>query len=270
MAKVALSGVPETMLWPLWNRAHEAKRKDRLIDDPWSIKLVEDIDYDFRASFNKPERGHGVRSRVADDLVSDFLERHGENACVIALGEGLETQYWRLGEPDIPWFSIDVSPAMDVRNALLPNGKSIKQLSYSALNTVWMDEIPTGFTPFISMMGLLMYFTRDEVTNLLISIAERFPGAEIFFDTIPPWFSKKTMDGYDLTETYRTPRMPWGISIQRIPDLVRAIPGLELITVQSYAEPYPQAMRLYSALSTIGPMRNKMSPGLVHARVIAA
>ncbi|MEM6900873.1 MAG: class I SAM-dependent methyltransferase, partial [Pseudomonadota bacterium] len=147
---------------------------------------------------------------------------------------------------------------------------SITQLSYSALNTVWMDEIPKGLTPFISMMGLLMYFTRDEVTTLLTTIAERFPGAEIFFDTIPPWFSKKTMEGYDLTETYRTPRMPWGIPIQRIPDLARAIPGLELITVQSYAEPFPQAMRLYSALSTIGPMRNKMSPGLVHARVIAA
>ncbi|MEO0881241.1 MAG: class I SAM-dependent methyltransferase [Pseudomonadota bacterium] len=267
MAKVSLDGVPETMLWPLWNRAYEAKRKDRLIDDPWSINLVEDIEYDFAASFKKPNRGHGIRSRVGDDLVSDFLTRHGEAACVVALGEGLETQYWRLGEPNVPWFSVDVSAAIDVRQSLLPQGKSMTPLAYSALDTGWMDEVPTGLTPFVSMMGLLMYFTKSDVINLLTEIAERFPGAEIFFDAIPPWFSKRTMEGYDLTESYRTPKMPWGISIERLPAFVRAIPNMEPVTIQTYAKPYPQAMRVYSILSLIRPMRNRLAPSLVHARV---
>ena len=31
---VELDGVPETMLWPLWNRGVEHGRDDRLIDDP--------------------------------------------------------------------------------------------------------------------------------------------------------------------------------------------------------------------------------------------
>lgn len=100
--RIDLTGVPETMLWPLWNRAMETRRDDRLIDDPWSARLVEAIDYDFAGRFGKPNRGHGVRSRVGDDLVGDFLERHGDRACVVALGEGLETQYWRLGEPSTP------------------------------------------------------------------------------------------------------------------------------------------------------------------------
>ncbi|MEM1069122.1 MAG: class I SAM-dependent methyltransferase, partial [Planctomycetota bacterium] len=34
--EVELSGVPETMLWTLHNRATEAMRKDRILDDPKS------------------------------------------------------------------------------------------------------------------------------------------------------------------------------------------------------------------------------------------
>ncbi|MEM7661479.1 MAG: class I SAM-dependent methyltransferase [Pseudomonadota bacterium] len=267
MVKVALDGVPETMLWPLWNRAFEAKRNDRLIEDPWSIQLVDDIEYDFAASFKEPNRGHGIRSRVGDDLVSDFLRRHGESACVVALGEGLETQYWRLGEPNVPWFSVDVPEAIDVRTSLLPEGKSITPLANSALDTAWMDEIPEGLTPFISMMGLLMYFKKDQIVSLLTSISQRFPGAEIFFDAIPSWMSKKTMEGFDLTESYRTPKMPWGISIKNLPGFISSIPNMEPVTIQTYAKPYPHAMRLYSILSVIGPIKNKLAPSLVHARV---
>ena len=32
--KVDLSGVSETMLWPLWNRAMETRRADGMIADP--------------------------------------------------------------------------------------------------------------------------------------------------------------------------------------------------------------------------------------------
>ena len=39
--KVDLSGVPETMLWPLWNRGMEARRSDRVLDDPMSVDLLD-------------------------------------------------------------------------------------------------------------------------------------------------------------------------------------------------------------------------------------
>ena len=76
--RVDLEGVPETMLWPLWHRSYEAQRSDRLIDDPLSIKLVNQIDYDFRASFGRHNRGHGIRARYCDDLIRDFLRRYGD------------------------------------------------------------------------------------------------------------------------------------------------------------------------------------------------
>ena len=267
MTRLELEGVPETMLWPLWNRAAEARRKDRLIEDPWSIRLTKEIHYDFAASFGKPNRGHGIRSRVGDDLVRDFLGRLGDKAAVVALGEGLETQYWRLGEPDVPWLSIDLPEAIAVRERLLPLGRTMQHHALSALDERWIDQVPEGRVAFVSAMGLLMYFDEAQVVSLLTAIAARLPAAEIFFDAIPPFLSNKTLRGMQLTKTYRAPPMPWGISIDDLPAFLRAIPSLEPVKVQSYMEPHPSAMRLYRALSKIGPVRQRLAPSLVHARV---
>ena len=42
-----LTGVSETALLTLAARAHEARRAERIIDDPMAITLMDSIDYDF-------------------------------------------------------------------------------------------------------------------------------------------------------------------------------------------------------------------------------
>ncbi|MEM1190774.1 MAG: class I SAM-dependent methyltransferase [Pseudomonadota bacterium] len=263
---VELHGVPETMLWPLWNRAYESQRTDRLIEDPWSVSLVEQLDYDFRRSFGPPNRGHGIRSRVGDDLVRDYLQRHGSDARVVALGEGLETQFLRLGEPDVAWYSVDLPEALEARCSLLPNTDKLEMLPFSALDTGWMDAIRPGAPPFISAMGLFMYFEEQEVAELLTTIAARFPQAELFFDAIPVLFSRKTLRGMQITKDYRAPPMPWGISVDDIASFLGLHGDWDPVFVQTYAQPHPRAMRLYAVLSRIGPIRRKLAPSLVHAR----
>ena len=130
-----------------------------------------------------------------------------------------------------------------------------------------MEEIPQACVPFISAMGLLMYFEEAEVIQLLTAIAQRFPRAEIFFDAIPPHFSKKTLNGYWITRSYQAPVMPWGISIDKLPDFIDGIPGLRPVRVLTYAQPYPSAMPVYSLLSKVGPIRRRLAPSLVHAAV---
>ncbi|MEM1437262.1 MAG: class I SAM-dependent methyltransferase [Pseudomonadota bacterium] len=262
-----LSGVPETMLWPLWNRAAEARRSDRLIDDPRSIELVDAIDYDFKANFGSPNRGHGIRSRRADDLLRAFLERHGERTSVVALGEGLETQYWRVGEPDVPWFSVDLPEAISARKQCLPLPETMTCISASALDDNWMDALPAGSVPFVSALGLLMYFEEAEVRSLLTRIAARFPDAEVFFDAITPTMSRRTLVGLKVTRSYTAPPMPWGITTDDLPAFIESIPGLEPLGIETYADPYPWVMRPYLLLKRIGPIRRLLAPSLAHARV---
>jgi hypothetical protein len=96
---VELGGVPETLLWTLYHRAVEARRPDTVLDDPKAVELVDAIDYPFAERFGS---GHGGLSqwqalgvRRFDVEVRRFLAAHPEGT-VVALGEGLETQYWRV------------------------------------------------------------------------------------------------------------------------------------------------------------------------------
>ncbi|MCG9915233.1 MAG: class I SAM-dependent methyltransferase [Phenylobacterium sp.] len=264
--KIDLTGVPETMLWPLWNRAAEHARRDRLIEDPMAAGLVAAIDYDFHRMFGAPNVLHAIRARVGDDLIRTYL-RQTPNGTVIALGEGLETQFWRINSPTARWISIDLPEAIEVRKAMLPPDPRLHHIPCSVLDPRWMDLVPPSPAPFISAAGLLMYFSPWEVRGLLGQIANRFPGAEIYFDIIPPWLSDKTLKGYQVTPAYRAPPMPWGISVDAIGGLLSTIPGLEPLSVRTFAEPYPARMKMAGWLSAIPPLRNQLAPGLVHARV---
>ena len=266
-SRVDLSGVPETMLWPLWNRAAEHRRDDRLIDDPMAAELVAGIDYDFARSFGKPSVFHAIRARVCDDLIRDYLEKRSEDPLVIALGDGLETQLWRIGDERTAWLSVDLPEAISVRQNLLPAHPRAELVTCSALDPAWMDAVPSGAAPFITAAGLLMYFEQAEVRLLLIRIAERFPGAEIFFDTIPPYVSQKTLKGLRLSKHYEAPPMPWGISLDQLPAFIGSVPGLAALSVQDYTDPFPKRIRLYHLLAHISVIRRRYAGGLVHCCV---
>lgn len=266
--KIQLSGVPETMLWPLWNRAAEQERPDPLIHDPLAAELVSRLDYDFAGTFGPPSVFHVIRARVSDDLVSEYAAREGHESVVVSLGDGLETQAWRLADPRIQWLSVDVPEAIEVRRRLLPRQSNTLSVACSALDTDWIEAVPRGSRPFISAAGLLMYFEREQVMRLLADIADRLPNATLFFDTIPPFFSRKTLRGLKVTPNYTAPSMPWGVSVDDIPAFLDSIPGVASSKTWTYADPYPERTRLYHFLSRIGPLRRRLAGGLAVARTV--
>ena len=269
--RIVLDGVPETMLWPLWNRAAEMERTDRLLEDPMAAELVERIDYDFLGHFGKPTVFHVIRARVCDDLIRNHLAREGEREpVVVALGDGLDTQLWRVGDERLRWISVDVPESIQVRRELLPHHPCATLVAGSALDSAWMDAVPSNARPLITAAGLLMYFQEDDVRWLLTEIAQRFPGAEVFFDTIPPFFSQRSMKGLKVTKRYTVPPMPWGIKMNDLPTFIHSIPQLVPITVQTCADPWPKRMRFYKMLSTITPIRNALAACLVHVQVSPA
>ena len=269
-ASVALSGVPETMLWTLWNRAAELNREDRRIVYPMAADLVARIDYDFAGRFGRPSVFHPIRARVSDDLIRAYFEQCGGDPTVVALGEGLETQFWRVDDGRVRWVTVDLPEAIEVRRQLLPDHPRIRSVCASALDDTWMDAVPADAAPFITASGLLMYFHEAEVADLLARIARRFRGAEIFFDAIPPFFSRKTLRGHKVTKTYTAPQMPWGIRVDQLPLFLDRIPGIGALAIQTYADPFPRRTRIYALLSHIALLRNRLAASLVHARVASA
>lgn len=263
MNKVNLTGVPETMLWPLYNRAYEQKREDRLINDPLSLEVLHHIDYDYKRNFGKPTSGHPLRARVFDDILKIWLEANPRGS-VVSLGEGLDTQFWRVDNGLLNWFSIDVPEAMNVRNRFLPANDRITTIPCSALDFKWAEQIPQGKPVFILLCGVIMYFTESESKKLLQQIANKFQDSEIVFDMIPGWYSRKTMKGMYVTKSYKAPPMPWGLNLSDWHKLLDIHPALELKQRMSFVDPHPKRMRPFSYFRHFKAIKEKMSPWMIH------
>jgi O-methyltransferase involved in polyketide biosynthesis len=217
---VELSGVPETLLWTLYHRASEAARPDAVIDDPRAVELVEAIDYPFAERFGPvgaaQAQWQALRARTFDDAVRRFAREH-PGGTVVALGEGLETGFWRVDDGRLRWLTVDLPETVAVRERLLPDDPGDprrRTLAGSALDPSWMDEVDPARGVLITAQGLFMYLRPAEVRGLIDACAERFPGAALVFDTAPRWFTELAKRGLLRTPNgYVAPPMPWGMDL---------------------------------------------------------
>ncbi|MFY1826919.1 class I SAM-dependent methyltransferase [Myxococcus fulvus] len=268
-AAVNLTGVPETMLWTLHNRATEARRADTFLHDPACVRIYESIAYDFERSFGKADGSHPMRSRVFDDVVRPWMAAH-PGGTVVELGVGLETQLQRCDDGRVRWVCVDVPEALAVRERFLPPSERCRHVARSALDLAWMDEVDASKGVFVSAQGLLMYFDEAQVRRLLLAIVERFPGVELMFDVIPRWFSKKTLQGFHKTKHYRAPPMPWGVNRDEVEPLLRSwsarVTAVRSVSYGLYARGVAGAvLRLFSQV----PVLRNLPPAIVHVKTVA-
>jgi O-methyltransferase involved in polyketide biosynthesis len=109
---VDVSGVGETLLWTLYHRAVEARRPDGILDDPRAVALVDAIEYPFAERFGRGDgplsQWQALRVKTFDREVRRFLAAH-PSGTVAALGEGLETQFWRVDNGSVRWLTVNLS-----------------------------------------------------------------------------------------------------------------------------------------------------------------
>jgi len=215
-----LSGVSETMLWSLHNRASETRRQDAVLHDPDSVRIHDLIDYDFDAHFGDPCGSLAARAAAIDDVLRRWLLRHPDG-CIVSLGEGLETQAARVDNGRMRWCSVDLPAAIRLRERFLTPTDRFQHVAASVVDPDWMDAVDASAGVCIVAQGLLMYLDPDLVSGLFSRIAHRFPGAEMVFDTVPRWFSELTLAGLNQTPHYRLPAMPWGIDRDEIEPALR-------------------------------------------------
>jgi O-methyltransferase involved in polyketide biosynthesis len=110
------------------------------------------------------------------------------------------------------WLSVDLLDAIRLRERFFAPTHRFRDIATSALDPVWMDAVDPSSDVFIVAQGLLMYLAPERVRQLFVSIADRFPGSALVFDTIPRWFSVLTLVGLNQTASYRLPSMAWGIN----------------------------------------------------------
>jgi O-methyltransferase involved in polyketide biosynthesis len=217
--KLELGGVPETLLWTLYHRSIEARRPDAILTDPRAVALVDEIDYPFAERFGSGAGGlsqwQALRVRTFDREVRRFLAANPDGT-VVALGEGLETQFWRVDNGSVRWLTVDVPEAIEVRERLLPRGDRQNAVACSALDPRWIDEVDRSNGVLITAQGLFMYLEFEAVEHLVDVCAKRFRGSALVFDAVPRWIAEASRKGkLGKPGGYQPPPWKWGIDRDR-------------------------------------------------------
>ncbi len=220
-----LEGVPGTLLWPLYNRAAEARRPNALLHNPLAVKLADTIAYPFEKHFGRPDECHVLRALRFDEQLRLYIKDFPD-CTVVALGDGLETEFWRVDNGRIKWLVVDLPETIAARRQVLPETDRQRYLTCSALDFRWMKEVDPSHGVFVTAQGILMYFEPSEVRGLIAECASRFGGGRMMFDLIPRWFSQNTLTGYQTTRSYTTPRMPFGMDVNEIPTIQSYHPNI--------------------------------------------
>jgi O-methyltransferase involved in polyketide biosynthesis len=260
-----LTGVPETMLWTLHNRAAEARRPDGILSDTECLRIYGSIDYDYERSFGKPDGVHAVRSKLFDDAILPWLAKH-PTGTVVELGAGLETQFQRCDNGSVRWLCVDVPEAVAVRERFLPETDRCRYVARSALDLRWLDEVVEPGPVFVTAQGLFMYFEPDRLGELVGAIFDRIPEVELMFDIIPPWFAAKTVNGLAKTPHYTAPPMPWGIMRDDIGRTLRRwSTRIREVETRSYG-PSRGILAATLPLFQRAPLLRNIPPAIVRAR----
>jgi O-methyltransferase involved in polyketide biosynthesis len=253
VAKVELTGVPETALWNLYQRAAAARAG--YLDDPRAVEVLARLDYPFER-FDVPHAGlaarlHALRVRTVDAALRRVLA-DAPDATVVALGEGFETQFWRVDDGRLRWLTLDLPEVVAVRRVVLPDGLRTRTLAGSVADAEWTAQVDRGRPVIITAQGLLPYFEQGEVHRMLTAWARLLPGAWLLFDAVTPDLQTVRRRN-PLPDGYRPPDWTWTVDADELRQL-RELPGL----TDLHEVPQAGGDRLLGALRRVPGLKSQL------------
>jgi O-methyltransferase involved in polyketide biosynthesis len=212
-----LSGVAETLLLPLYNRAMESQRPDAMLKDEKAVELVTQMRLDFSRvrQIPMPELLKVMRiifTREMDRYARDFVSRHPQ-AVVVHIGCGLDTRFERVDNGRVEWYDLDVPDVIDLRRKLIGDEAGrYHLLGCSVLEDAWLEAVKVHSPrPFLFLAEtVFVYFTEAQVKSLVLTLRDHFPGTELVFDGWRPfevWVGNRY---FSLSNSQFAGLMRWG------------------------------------------------------------
>ena len=167
-----------------------SERFPQLFSDPEAKRICDSLDYDFSGKRKKMESPAGLFGalEVAQrqyDLrceVKAYLEGHPK-AAVVNLGCGLDDTFSKADNGLCRGFNLDFPDVIAVRCKLLPAGERERNIACDINDFSWMDAIDASHGAVFFAAGVFYYFRMDDIKKLFDTMAKRFPGAVLAFDT---------------------------------------------------------------------------------------
>ena len=181
--------VQETLVIPLYGRKMCSQLYPNLYRDETSIRLVDQVDYDFstlaeQAKSTMQRFGFLEAAMRQSDLaweVRDYLKTHPD-AAVVNLGCGLDDTGRACDNGTCKIYNLDFPDVIAVRDKLLPAGERETNIGCDLNDTAWFTRIDASGGAVFFAAGVFYYFLTEQVKALVSAMAEAFPGGKIVFD----------------------------------------------------------------------------------------
>lgn len=185
------NSVQETLIIPLYGRKICAEKFPELYTDTSAKRLCENLDYDFSAleaqkdSFVFEFGALEAAMRQLDIMweLRDFL-RSKPNATIVNLGCGLDQTGRVCDTGTCQIVNIDFPDIIAARDEIIPAGERERNIPRDIKDYSWMQELDATNGIIFFAAGVFHYFKREEVRDLVLELAARFPGGRLIFDTV--------------------------------------------------------------------------------------
>ena len=200
--RIEKGSVQETLIIPLYARKLCAEQFPTLYQDEYSAKICESIDYDF-SQFKSRENSAmyqfgalegAMREKDMVWEITDYLKAHPK-AAVVNLGCGLNMTGRTADNGTCRIYNLDFPDVIKSRNELVPAGEREENIACDLNDFSWMDQIDAGGGAVFYAAGVFHYFTTQQIKDMVIAMAERFPGGRLVFDAVGIFGRDKLMKG---------------------------------------------------------------------------
>ncbi len=263
-----LKGVPETLLIPLWARVVEAKQSNPIIKDDKSVGIMGEIEYDFSKFDNEwpTQISVVVRTELLDNATKNFIQKYPE-AVIINIGCGLDTRFSRLDNGKILWYDLDLPESIRIRRRFFEETDRYKMIAKSVFDYSWIDEIVNTEPVLIIAEGILMYFTEEEVKDLINKLVTSFPDAEMLLETIPFSLVNQSIKQEIIKNQYQIDaQFQWGIKIGK--EIEKLNNEIKFIEDWHYFDYHRDRWKSIRWLSLIPTFKNRFGNRIVHVKFI--
>ena len=264
--KTKLTGIPETLLIPMWARAAESKMPRPIVRDEKATEILSQIDYDF-SKFQKArmtQLGVAIRTMLLDKAIASFIEANPK-ACVINIGAGLDTRYHRINCGSVLWYELDLPEALDLRRRFFRQTKNYRYLAKSVFDYTWFEDVKDAQRPVLLIAeGIFMYFTQSELKNLFANLVRRFPGAQMLLEVQGPAIVGRSRQHDSLRKIDDAPEFKWGIKDAR--DMATWNRKIEYVEQWCYFDYHKERSGWFGKIANLPFIRPRIAPRIVRLR----
>ena len=188
--KIEKNTVQETLIIPLYARKVCSELYPSLYRDETSVRLLDEIDYDFSEAAQKSRSlmqrfGALEVAMRQNDLafeVRDYLKAH-PNAAVVNLGCGLDNTGRVCDNGSCKLYNLDFPDVIAVRNELLPAGEREENIPCDLNDSAaWLGKIDASNGAVFFASGVFYYFLKEQVKALVLALADAYPTGVLVFD----------------------------------------------------------------------------------------